>query len=315
MSKPQRMSHRPLRFITPAALSVSLILAAGCGSGGQGPTGSGGSTTGGANGSGGASTGSGGSSAGTGGAGTGGNSGSGGMTSGSGGRANTGGTSGTGTGGRDSSGGATNTGGAAGGGTGTGGRAGGASGTGGANAGGTSGGTFTVTASWTSMAGCSANMKTACGNLPTEITRSGAGTSPELHWTGAPADTKSFAVVLQDLSGNSTHWVIWNIPGTATGLPANVSQTSAMPATPTGSQQCGKGTDAATKFGYIGPGAPCNVYEFRVYALNVAPFAPTAASCATTTDAAAIRTQLNGLNASMLLGSAALLGKTNTSCN
>lgn len=35
-------------------------------------------------------------------------------------------------------------------------------------------------------------------------------------------------------------------------------------------QQCGKGTDAATKYGYVGPGAPCNVYEFMVYALSVA---------------------------------------------
>ena len=101
------------------------------------------------------------------------------------------------------------------------GNTGGASATGGAG-GTTTGGTFTVTSTWTNMAGCAANMSASCATLPTDITRSGAGTSPELHWTGAPANTKSFAVVLQDLSGNSTHWVIWNIPGTATMLPENV---------------------------------------------------------------------------------------------
>jgi Raf kinase inhibitor-like YbhB/YbcL family protein len=178
------------------------------------------------------------------------------------------------------------------------------------NTGGATSGTFTVTSpSWVNMPGCAANMSASCADLPTEITRSGAGTSPELHWSGAPAGTMSFAVVLQDLSGGSTHWVIWNIPGTVTALPANVDRTTAMPATPGGSQQCGKGTDAATKYGYIGPGAPCNVYEFMVYALSVSAFTPTS-----TTDPAMVRTQLNGLATSTLLGTASLRGRTNMTC-
>ena len=116
--------------------------------------------------------------------------------------------------------------------------------------------------------------------------------------------------MLQDLSGGSTHWVIWNIPATVTALPANVDRTTAMPANPAGSQQCGKGTDAATKFGYIGPGAPCNVYEFMVYALSVSPFTPTS-----TTDPAMVRTQLNGLPAATLLGTTAISGRTNMTCS
>lgn len=209
------------------------------------------------------------------------------------------------TGGKGNTGGKSSTGGA--GGT----AAAGASGSGGGSSGGASSGTFTITSpGWMNMAGCAANMSASCANLPTEITRSGAGTSPELHWTGAPAGTKSFAVVLQDLSGGSTHWVIWNIPASVTMLPANVDRTTAMPATPAGSQQCGKGTDAATKFGYIGPGAPCNVYEFMVYALSTSPFTPTSM-----TDPAMVRTQLNGLNSSTLLGTAALRGRTNMTCN
>ena len=56
----------------------------------------------------------------------------------------------------------------------------------------------------------------------------GGNVSPVLEWSGAPANTKSFAVVLQDLSGNSTHWVIWNVAATATGLPAAIDRTLSL---------------------------------------------------------------------------------------
>jgi Raf kinase inhibitor-like YbhB/YbcL family protein len=144
--------------------------------------------------------------------------------------------------------------------------------------------------------------------LPTEITRNGAGTSPELHWTGAPEGTKSFVVLLQDLNNGTAHWILWNIPATVTSLAANVDQTTAIPATPAGSQQCGKGTDAATSNGYYGPGAPCNVYEFMVYALSVAKFSPTS-----DTDQESVRTQLQALGSS-ILETASLRGRTNTGC-
>jgi phosphatidylethanolamine-binding protein (PEBP) family uncharacterized protein len=159
------------------------------------------------------------------------------------------------------------------------------------------------------MAGCGPTAKTSCAPLPTEITRSGAGTSPELHWTGAPAGTKSFVVLLQDLNNSTAHWILWNIQPTVTTVAANVDRSTATPATPAGSQQCGKGTDAATSDGYYGPGAPCNVYEFMVYALSVATFSPT-----TPTDQEAVRTQLQALGSS-ILGTASLRGRTNTGCH
>jgi hypothetical protein len=136
------------------------------------------------------------------------------------------------------------------------------------------------------------------------MTRSGAGTSPELTWTGAPEGTKSFVVLLQDLTNGTTHWILWNIPATVTHLAANVDQTTAMPATPAGSQQCGKGTDP----GYYGPGAPCDVYELVVYALGIEKFSPTDA-----TDPEKVRTQLNALGAS-ILGKATIRGRTDTGC-
>ncbi len=237
-----------------------------------------------------------------------------------------GGTTTTGTAGKSSTGGATSAGGAIGtagksstggaigkgGATGTGGAIGtaGKSSTGGTvGAGGAAGSSFELTSpGWTNMAGCSATAKTSCAPLPTEITRSGAGTSPELDWSGAPAGTKSFVVLFQDISGPSTHWVLWNIAPTVTSLPANIDQTTATPAIPAGSQQCGKGADAATTNGYYGPGAPCNVYEFTVYALSIATFSPT-----TPTDQEAVRTQLQALGSS-ILGTASLRGRTNTGC-
>jgi phosphatidylethanolamine-binding protein (PEBP) family uncharacterized protein len=267
--------------------------------------------------------------------GTGGSTGAGGMTTTGGVAATTGGRSGAGgvastggvaaSGGRLGTGGVTSTGGVAGTGgvssTGTGGVAatggrlgtGGASGAGGVTGmpgtGGTPTGAFQVTSpGWTNMDGCGPTNKTACSPLPTEITRSGAGTSPELTWTFAPSGTKGFVVVLQDLSNGTAHWILWNVPATTTTLPANIDQTTATPATPAGSQQCGKGTDAATTNGYYGPGAPCNVYEFMVYALSVATFSPTNA-----TDQESVRTQLQALGSS-ILGTASLRGRTNQGC-
>ena len=152
-------------------------------------------------------------------------------------------------------------------------------------------------------------MKTACAPLPTEITRSGAGSSPELHWTGAPAGTKSFVVLLQDLNNGTAHWVLWNIASSVNMLAANVDQKTAMPAIPAGSQQAGKGTDAATSDGYYGPGAPCNVYELVVYALSISPFSPTMA-----TDQEMVRTQLKALGSS-ILGTTFIRGRTNQSCD
>ena len=85
-----------------------------------------------------------------------------------------------------------------------------------------------------------------------------------------------------------------------------MTQRRAFPRQSAGSQQCGKGTDP----GYIGPGAPCNVYEFKVYALSDMTYSPTSP-----TDPAMVRTQLNALAANELLGTATIRGRTNNTCN
>ena len=94
-----------------------------------------------------------------------------------------------------------------------------------------------------------------------------------LPWTGAPAATASFVLIMHDLdvaipagnlTGDISHWVVWNIPASSTGLPEGV---------PKGSQLAdGSYQISATGTMYRGPGAPANGpphhYMFEIYALD-----------------------------------------------
>jgi Raf kinase inhibitor-like YbhB/YbcL family protein len=99
----------------------------------------------------------------------------------------------------------------------------------------------------------------------------GEGTSPAINWANAPAGTQSFVLHMHDmdLARNKTtddqvHWVVWNIPPTATGLPEGVPKGSQRP---DGSYQI-----SATGPMYRGPGAPAtgpmHHYVFELFALD-----------------------------------------------
>jgi Raf kinase inhibitor-like YbhB/YbcL family protein len=96
----------------------------------------------------------------------------------------------------------------------------------------------------------------------------GGDTSPELSWSGAPFGTQSFVVVTYDVTAGFTHWGIYNIKGTATGLPANAGVAGST-----------FGQQIENDFGlgkeYDGPCPPAGIapesheYVFTVYALSV----------------------------------------------
>ena len=107
--------------------------------------------------------------------------------------------------------------------------------------------------------------------IPVKFTQAGEQVSPELKWTNVPPGTQSFVVNMLDPDvaiqrGTETqpHWIVWNIPGTATGLPENVPHGAELP---DGMRQI-----SATGPQYRGPGAaangPLHHYTFEVYALD-----------------------------------------------
>jgi len=95
--------------------------------------------------------------------------------------------------------------------------------------------------------------------------------SPPLQWSNPPKDTASFAIIFHDAEGASakgtmdtTHWILWNIPGTTTQLPESIPPGSS----PDGIQQ---GINVRKANGYEGPCAPPVVphhYIFELYALD-----------------------------------------------
>jgi Raf kinase inhibitor-like YbhB/YbcL family protein len=99
----------------------------------------------------------------------------------------------------------------------------------------------------------------------------GEGTSPAISWSNPPAGTQSFVLNMHDMdvarnrtTDDQAHWVVWNIPGTATGLPEGV---------PKGTQRAdGSHQISATGPMYRGPGAPAtgpqHHYVFELYALD-----------------------------------------------
>lgn len=111
----------------------------------------------------------------------------------------------------------------------------------------------------------------AGGSIPAKYTCEGQDVSPALTWTGVPAGAKSVALVVDDPDAPDpaapkrvyVHWVLYNIPATAAGLPEAVAA-SALPA---GTRE---GTNDWNRTGYGGPCPPVgrHRYFFKLYALD-----------------------------------------------
>lgn len=109
------------------------------------------------------------------------------------------------------------------------------------------------------------------GSIPTRYTCEGADASPPLSWSGAPAGTKSFALIVDDPNAPDpahpkttyVHWVAYNIPASVTEL-ADGAGKGAMP---TGT---GAGMNDWKKAEYGGPCPPIGThrYFFKLQALD-----------------------------------------------
>lgn len=109
----------------------------------------------------------------------------------------------------------------------------------------------------------------AGAEIPAVHTCEGTDTSPALAWSGAPAGTQSFALIVDDPDAPDpnapkmtwVHWVLYNLPADCTGL------SDAVSALPTDTKD---GTNDWKRTGYGGPCPPIgrHRYFFKLYALD-----------------------------------------------
>jgi hypothetical protein len=109
------------------------------------------------------------------------------------------------------------------------------------------------------------------GAIPRNYTCQGKDISPALKWSGLPNGTKSIALIVDDPDAPDpaapkrvwVHWVLYNIPPTATGLAEGVSATTL----PTGSRE---GKNDWERTGYGGPCPPIGRHRYfhKLYALD-----------------------------------------------
>jgi Raf kinase inhibitor-like YbhB/YbcL family protein len=102
----------------------------------------------------------------------------------------------------------------------------------------------------------------------------GGNVSPSLKWSGAPAGTKSFALLVHDPDAPTGgagwwHWVVVNIPAKTTALPKGVG-------TVENANHSSGAREIRTDFGTPAWGGPCppvgdkpHHYRFTLYALGV----------------------------------------------
>ena len=109
------------------------------------------------------------------------------------------------------------------------------------------------------------------GEIPRKHTCQGQDLSVPLAWSGAPPGTKSYALIIDDPDAPDpaaprltwVHWVLYNIPATATALPEGVTAAQLPPGTL-------EGTNDWKRTGYGGPCPPVGRHRYfhKLYALD-----------------------------------------------
>ncbi len=109
------------------------------------------------------------------------------------------------------------------------------------------------------------------GEIPIEYTCEGDDVSPELGWSGVPDGARTLALIVDDPDAPDpaapkmtyVHWVLYNIPTTARGLPRAVTA-GGLPA---GTKE---GLNDWSRTGYGGPCPPIGRHRYfhKLYALD-----------------------------------------------
>jgi Raf kinase inhibitor-like YbhB/YbcL family protein len=151
------------------------------------------------------------------------------------------------------------------------------------------------------------------GMIPARYTQAGAELSPAIQWSGAPAGVVSYVLMFEDADtvvNNSSdgllHWMLWNIPGTSTGIAQGRPDGFEM--------EDGTRQISVSGSRYRGPGAPAagplHHYVMELYALDtmldikVNPQGPQEAN----PNVQAIRTSILQAMAGHIRGKAAYVG-------
>jgi Raf kinase inhibitor-like YbhB/YbcL family protein len=134
--------------------------------------------------------------------------------------------------------------------------------------------------------------------IPAQYTADGKDVSPPLSWGGVPAGTRSLALLCEDPDaprGTWSHWVLFNLPADAGGLPEGVPPEAKL------SNGATQGTNDFRKVGYGGPSPPPGKphrYFFKLYALDTTLSLPPSTT----------RQQLQGAAQGHVLGEGQLMG-------
>jgi Raf kinase inhibitor-like YbhB/YbcL family protein len=109
------------------------------------------------------------------------------------------------------------------------------------------------------------------GDIPSEYTCDGKDLAPALEWSGAPAGTRSFALIVDDPDAPDpkapkttwVHWVLYDIPASASGLP----KAATAKGLPAGTRE---GINDWKRTGYGGPCPPVGRHRYfhKLYALD-----------------------------------------------
>lgn len=107
--------------------------------------------------------------------------------------------------------------------------------------------------------------------IPRECTCEGGDRSPPLSWSGVPAKAKSLLLIVDDPDAPDpaaprmtyVHWVLYDLPVNASGLPEGVTRVLLPPGT-------SEGLNDWQRAGYGGPCPPIgrHRYFFKLYAID-----------------------------------------------